>query len=1844
MDAPVYCQAYTWPGDRISDQKSLDEVWAVVRKRLETQSLSQQDMLEVLKSGLLQRPTGRAMAGLFVEAMMRSIQPKGDLTFERLREIVEVICHLPPDRWGDAFGERLQFSGSAGRDSVVGFIQSQLELSRYQTDEMVVNGELLTDSQWECFQSTVRDCRSSIRPWREGRIESSLAKLEEYLEVRPSPQEAKSLLGELLQRVDKTKNTRQERFPARHQRAVLELWRNIKLESAPSLLTVWIDEVNSALNALGAVSAKDLGQALFSGVKSAGNAAATAVMSKAVAPASITVQVAAKPEGDSARGIGLETPVETKEEDAFSLLSALEEIEEKGEFYNHVGVDGPRAPKGLWATVVYVLNAVDTVRKLGVSAERPNRLPPINMPPRMHLHDAGAGPSSFSAQMNEPVANDTARSVPATAPAWFPGGRLTKTIVVPDARGFYEPMEQFARQVDQALVQAVRALTGWRPVDAVEQIHLQSLRETVDTLERLLSQASGAAPYVNPGSPYAPTVEAVAPAQFRFDLLLSGIGAWLQTSAGYLGTMGATALGAAAGAARQHPRAAATLALTALYGVVNEFHTLWLGALAGGSHFVQEDDRGLRGEILNEVETIFNDIPSVADAVRARIANAPHADTHQDRELVDDVAHLLEQPVPWNASITTGQLISRGIEQVETTYFLHHDRTSRDEDTPQQKNAGRSRRATDWTLETLSDTGALSSADKKLQEGVVTVLESDQNTRVPTLVGTLIHPSVELYKQAVNNKAVLEFFAEKGLELSTLKIHHDWVMGSFTENGTTSSRAFNLWDDSGWCKAAKSLLPILKLLDPDDLGLCHVSTDSNAIPRDVALRFYGVAPPSTIANAKSLASRLKTSGWPEFSTGKKTRLEKAVEQVKLTVDEFRNRELLVAALELVVEGKADNAIIPLAATIADFVSSSLLQATQKIRHHLNDFLALPAMNSLCQARKIDCKTFPFRLTEDKFQVFFENKWVDLTGDVSAQPVLKVELDKLIVQAKKTGNALYSSTSSDLLQIIRFNGFDNPKNAGEVRNIIRWLSTSIPPSPPLGNYGADLLANDPSFVTLNAAEKTTIVELCKTLQNESPSIIQALQTDLLAGTSVEYRQTNAHVLLTEAFDTDEADAWGQQMTEKLNWYGAAAGQTASVEQYHLLLCAAIKLSVDPDAPGKPGNIAGYDVYHASNRGRDLGEIRAEIENHLISTKGVSAQTAPLVAHLFLADVAPEFLVPGVGKTLLLGTSSWMTLRLGVAIAEASNPGCSRAMTAEQLMDLAVLDPVNEESRLLFQSIGVDIMVAWGVMNGVVRQSATGIYTPGDYESAGKMYARQRAEIAAALQNFSQPLSTRREMAIIELRTIFPNSSDSEIEAMKLWSKSVDASWNLQAIKGTTHDLVEVYMTGDLNVEDWWQPSRAGLTKAVWENRVRQLPDLGKKLAISVESHFKALSDAFITTTKQLFAELPLEDRQCLELGTVELFTLREETGKLKEDETSDDQAAVRGGYGTLMRCEYRGKVHYFEVFTALMTIVKRTDLPDVLPLNGVMKVEKVKISGGSPVNADVQRGTLLPFDFRAYSTGAAPKTSVRSPRLIIEKLGESFAPTPLVGYADETTYVPHTYFSPKVARIINSVIKDNFMQGQQSALLDKAKGVTPRDKQKQFWESLKNFAVQLIPFVGCIKDLSSGTRMGTINGAFGCYTDVVSSLFGLVGGAGKAVGVIKSVAPINFKAFELMKISAGSIVSVINPMSGFADLISGTARGVRRVGRMLVSRVFDVTQNGIARLQTAIDQLRCFLGGIAGEAGRKVVGWVSPDRIVVNGLHRGTNTTAIQSKNHWYGVGLDGVPFGPGLVGFAPRNP
>lgn len=1754
---PLYYETAQLEGDRINDLNSFSETWGALHEHLTTQILSEREVLKVLKSGILQRDMGKNLVKVFIEAMVRSTQPKGDMTTQRLGEILEVICHLPPHQWAVEFGEHLNFCGPTDNHGVAGFIQAQLKLSRQERDKKIAAGESLTDAQWQRLCEVLE--QSPV--WMSERLEQAdpnmpWVDLDDLPVLRPSSAAAQHMLGKCLRVIDEHRSD--ETLPSDYASQIRQLFECIKGKSDPAVQR-HTPKAESAIFEF-------LEPVLWS--------------------------------------------VEVRSVKSFPLLAVLEEIERKSEFHKTT-ITPNRVPKGLVAQMVYALQFGDV-----------SKFTHPEKPPKSIILSPEKASKPF-------IVKDHAVS-----PDIPPEHNVER-----ESEFLIDSVQQGLELVRQARALLTKITEGPPGVGAYDlngphQLLRDIIAKVQNANPRFPFRAQPSSSYGGLENPCATTTEVIGPADHsHFAALGASLAAWLHSAAGYVGPIGGTLLAGAADLTRQHPRATATLALAAIHTAVNEFYTRWFSAPATSehAHFAPEVEPNIRKEIIGEVQSILGAMPQIVAAISSRREASGYPDLHQDPNLIPDVKSLMEQPVPSNPDKTVAELVDESIARIYSAR-LKISRMEVDidgnpfvetEDIPansQLTDNQPDNESAEWVLDAMSEAEYTLHADRTLQAQVVEVLAAARNTPMPVTSASSIYKPASLFRDAVNDPRVLEWFESKSLALNTLKIYAETVSGEVIRNGVSTTETFSIWDDSGWWKVSEQILIAKQVLDPGDIGLLYMNEDPKLIYDDVITKFYGVTPPTSAVEATELARRLRAEGWPVFDT---TTNDKLLNKAEALIHEEKMRWQLSYELEQSVENLADNATVSLSSRFSRVANDSPLdEKCRGIVGQLQDFIATPAMITICERLEIDCADSPVRISESRIQVLVPPAlWYDITNSVSADRELRAPFNTLLQQVKDTGNALYSTLSFDLQQILNFRGFGSPMTAGEVRNVIRWLQTSLPTSMPLGDFGAGLLAPTPSTVTLTPVERTKIIEASENLLQGSASIIDVLCDDAVLDQPVVYRRKNAEFLLKDLLASESSISWAKHMLRELGWYGASEGQTASSEITQQILLAAMKLAVDPDASGKPGTVAGYDVYQPKNLGRDINEVRAEIERHLVQHKGVSERTAPLIAHLFLADAAPEFLANDITEGVQVGTAGWMTLRLGVAIAETQRPGCSRAMTISQLLNLALLTPNTSDQQILFKTLAVDSLVIWGVMNGIIPQRAS--YSSEDYNIAASKFATQRKELAQAMEGFKRDLVTRNEIAIKELDKIYGPHVSMPIEDIKVTNGHSEKTF------------AEAYIDGDL-ASAGWQMSNVFMEHHAFNWFRIKLPDLNQLLTESVKTHFESDTASFLCAAKSMIASLPLEERRSIELGEIKLFTLREETGKLKEDETAKDRASMRGHQGTLLRCEHEQQVSYYEVFLGRLKMIKRPDLPHDLPLDGKVIKKTVVVSGrGAAGNFPMQVGTELPFDFSAYSEGAIPKTGATSKKLIIEQMGETIPAKDVT--AEQKTNVPNSYFSAKTEDIAKRIVSDSFLLEHQAFLLKKAKGQTDAEENRAYWEKIKNFLVQLIPFVGCVDDLRSGERIRVINGAFGCFTDLVSGLNALVGGVGKISVVLKSINPVSVKAFEAFKITGTTFVSMINPLDGVVDLIAGGGRAVSSFGRMLTTGVFALTESGISRMQTCVDRLRGYFGGFAAEAAGKLS---RRSKVVgVMGRVNGTQFEAALADGKWYALDSSGNPVGRALEGF-----
>lgn len=937
------------------------------------------------------------------------------------------------------------------------------------------------------------------------------------------------------------------------------------------------------------------------------------------------------------------------------------------------------------------------------------------------------------------------------------------------------------------------------------------------------------------------------------------------------------------------------------------------------------------------------------------------------------------------------------------------------------------------------------SADTALGERLLTSMEGGYST-VEVPADSSLAPALDIYAKVLAHPQLQAWFASKGLEMSTLTLHRDSISGYVYRDGVRTAVTFSTTDSSGWGQASVRLRSIRDVLDPADKGLPYLLVGESWVPHSLVLQAFGLQLPVFTEDQDELMASLRTSGLV-MPAQQYQQLSVSLERVRHSVGDLDERAFLADQLESAVKDLPDDTPYDWSTQLAQLsVSTPLAVGDEVAQARLKRFSESPAVQALIT--DLIWPGQPFRVSEGRFEHKTPGgEWIDLTASISGVAELDTEFRQLVSLSQDQGNALYSVPYCDVRQYLDNKGLGSPRTAGETRNVVQWLHAApLPPVPPLGNYAA-LMARDWSPGQLTSDDKTILKATAdQRFGGEAPRGLYDL--DELTEQALQANPTQA---LETLLNSPDALAFGEELARDLKWMDSPVPKAVSQQ----LVLAALALHADIEAPAQPGVIAGYNVYQPANMGRSFSEVRRDVEKHL-QERGLDPKLAVLVAHIGLAQAAPEFLVRDVPPSIRVGTPAWVELRLGAAMVDRIAPGTSRGMTEEQVSELTTLAPTSEAQASLMQLHAMKLLLDWAVLNGVIPVPIDGEHSPEALKTASEAFFKQREEVNTALSAVTA-MPDRKAMAIQELLKVFPDDTASQLEAMTVMIADSDVRRNMSVSEPRTRSLVETYMTGDLTPGKWVlthdmpqsavRPRTSPYQRSpevtapqekrdALDTRIRKLPTLDTMLQTAVNEHRQSLHTVYTTRLKLMFSELSLKDRQMLELGTVQLYGIRGETGLPPATETAADRAAARGRQGTLLRAELDGKVNYYEVF-ANGTIVKRTDLPKKLKLGNA--------SGGQPnprgldgiYVAAFTGGFSLGVDYEAYAKGTEAKPGSTS-SVIVGKLGGPIAGHSLAAGEALETYVPDTYASSKTHSIASRIAELNFYEAD-DAMLARAKG-------------------------------------------------------------------------------------------------------------------------------------------------------------------------------------------------------------
>lgn len=1129
-----------------------------------------------------------------------------------------------------------------------------------------------------------------------------------------------------------------------------------------------------------------------------------------------------------------------------------------------------------------------------------------------------------------------------------------------------------------------------------------------------------------------------------------------------------------------------------------------------------------------------------------------------------------------------------------------------------------------------------------------------------------VAPFINGYTEALSEQPLRDWFRAKGLKLATVRVFNEHMTGVIAQDGKDILVRFTTSDGSGWGEVSAHLCAAQQALSPSNYGL---AVTEDPVPNHVILDFYGVQPPRNEQSAPALGKQLTRDGWSPISSGQRVQWRERYVQLTQARGDAAERVRLAAHLHHELRNKAPDDDLKLDQQAFTAEPGSLLERRSKAsRKAFVELLASAPFKAFLGKANLVAHDGQFRISEGDLQLRNAvGQWVSLQAYLDAEPSqpegspLCASVRQLIAQSNKTGNALYSTPTYDVRQALDFFCQGAPKKLAHVQVAVAWLDTRLAPAPQAAIY-AGLTPYTWGPGALSASD-------CAVLKAHSTDIGSMLDS-FLARPDPWHSLPDADHRLAAFFDSPAAVAKAAAMAKALHLYGVADGQVLSKPERHQLLAAALKLHAGADVPGKPGVVAGYAVYSSNNFGRTQKALRSDVEQHL-QGKGASALNAPLLAHLFLAQAAPELLVkadPPTAESALLkqgvdditiGSTAWLGLRLGCAMADTlAGPGASRAMSRARLMALTQLQAQVPEQETLIKSLGARPLLDWATMAGIFPTPAQGQYTPEHYRMAAEAFTAQQALTDAAFSTLTAQPPTQTSLLIKQLALLFPELTEDEIRDFKL--KRV-----YHSMQGSQPSvlLTEVLLTGQAQLgplaaaSNWMTENSMGkvqfevppgtLSQARFDEQIKQLPLIAPLVAPAIDQYVSQTRIAQTCALKLMIAQLPLQERKALEAGQIEFFSLRKASGETLEDDNGDASkvALSKGLQGTLIRYEtgiVEPRFGYYEVFPSAMRMIKRDDLPYSLSLGGQIKKEQRPYGPFAYTREDVRREKPEPFDFEAYSSGAQPRPGVQSP-VIIEKAAADLAATlPAVGANHTGMPVPNSFTSDKTARIVEGILGNSFDE-RRDALTGYANQPTHLQRQRAFPFGADDvfspnnlrMVLGLLPFVGAVADLVEGN---VAQGLKGLLIDFTS--FAATGGVGVAKNFFKGlrrVLPFNGRPFAMgeLKGAAPLFRSLFNPLDGTIGILKSGQKAPSLIKSFLKGEL-RVLDTGVYLPATTFERCRWGAGIYSAVA-------AGPPAGAQSGTYAGLELYAIHKNNHWYGVNphtfeTGGAP----LQGFVPQ--
>ncbi|MGE8067140.1 hypothetical protein [Pseudomonas sp. NPDC089569] len=630
---------------------------------------------------------------------------------------------------------------------------------------------------------------------------------------------------------------------------------------------------------------------------------------------------------------------------------------------------------------------------------------------------------------------------------------------------------------------------------------------------------------------------------------------------------------------------------------------------------------------------------------------------------------------------------------------------------------------------------------------------------------------------------------------------------------------------------------------------------------------------------------------------------------------------------------------------------------------------------------------------------------------------------------------------------------------------------------------------------------------RVLPEEIASPLSHLANDILSSASLESVRIQPAVFLQKILQSDEAQELGDTLLSALDWYGTKRGEETAPNIRTKVVANALQIWFTSQVIEYPDRIAGYDLQSRLNWGKSYKAIWTDFEQHLQASKRAASEAEAIVmARLFLCRFPTEFQIRDIPEELpYRGTVAWVNFVNGVNLVHAIS---SRALSGYRFERLINLPLKISETASQDQLYGVALArlrptMEWATSQNIIPEKPFEEYTQAQIDIAVSELDKCTRELTDTPAELDKLPPERLALAKAVIEDIPPKLSDKN-------SLFNNFSWNDHELALFTQDrywervrycIDDIVAENKLGNNEHWVVFKKGTNTenfALFIDEHRNLhvetrntcnaygviPDIKKLFEKKFGDYMASLTSAYETLIRHLLSSLTYSDREALERGTLKIYTLRRKSDELSPLQNNQKNVLpLRARNGLLLTTRYNGIVRTFELLPRA-AVIRRINNLDPGQFGGVLKTETRGI-GLAQYLAKFLDHQMLPFDWKAHSTGSLPTNAARC-EAIIEQLGDSFhAPATVPEDADDLVLT----LSSKRCKEISHFIATHLLFIDPEALRESAYGQTKFDRETSSRKKIQDFFTSLVPIWGAIDNMTSNDLERKVNGAFGLGMDV-----------------------------------------------------------------------------------------------------------------------------------------------------------